>query len=120
MRLLICGDRYWKDYYSILDLVEIYFPDVIIEGEQRGADILAREAAKSLDIPYEGYEANWKRYHYGAGPIRNKQMIEEGKPDLVIAFHSDITESKGTGNMLCQAEDAGIPYAVIEGSFVKK
>jgi hypothetical protein len=30
--------------------------------------------------------AEWERLGRKAGPIRNQRMLEEGKPDLVVAF----------------------------------
>lgn len=45
-----------------------------------------------------------------AGPMRNKQMLEEGKPDLVVAFPG----GAGTENMVKQAKAAGIRVLRIE------
>lgn len=47
-------------------------------------------------------------------PIRNKQMLDEGKPDLVLAFHTDIENSKGTKNMIYQAKKRGIKVILIK------
>ena len=49
-----------------------------------------------------------------AGAIRNGQMLTEGKPDLVVAFHGNISISKGTKNMVEQATKAGIRCIVVE------
>ncbi len=54
------------------------------------------------------FKADWLKEGRAAGPIRNKKMLVEGKPDLVVAFHNDIDASKGTKNMLKQAQKAGI------------
>jgi hypothetical protein len=43
------------------------------------------------------------------GPIRNKQMLEEGKPDLMVAFPGE----RGTANMCKQAREAGVPVMVV-------
>lgn len=58
----------------------------IISGACRGADRLAVMWAKSVGVPVEEYPANWGRYGKAAGPIRNLQMLKDGKPDLVVAF----------------------------------
>lgn len=87
-------------------------PAVVIEGEALGADTLAREAAEYFGIEVERYPANWTLYGRAAGPIRNNQMLTEGKPDLVVAFHHDIEHSKGTKNMVKQAKALGIPVKV--------
>lgn len=52
--------------------------------------------------------------HYrdiAAGGIRNKQMLNEGKPDLVIAFPTE--NSKGTWDMVRRAKRAGIETVVV-------
>jgi hypothetical protein len=50
------------------------------------------------------FPANWKQYGKSAGYRRNTQMLEEGKPDIVIAFPG----GRGT-EMMCEiAETAGI------------
>ncbi len=113
MRVLACGDREWTNSNLIAETLGDLPFDTIIEGEQRGADRLAREFARSWGRHFIPYPANWTRYGRAAGPIRNKQMLDSGKPDLVVAFHNHIEESKGTANMLCQAEDAGVPYCLI-------
>jgi len=38
-------------------------------------------------------------------------MLELGKPELVIAFQ--LNDSKGTKNMIQQAEKAGVPVKLI-------
>ncbi len=37
-------------------------------------------------IPVMTFPADREKHGRAAGPIRNKQMLEEGKPDLVAAF----------------------------------
>ena len=100
MRLLICGDRNWKDKELIHMYVKHYNPSIIIEGEAKGADSLAREVGESLGILVEKYPADWTTHGKKAGPIRNNQMLKEGKPDMVIGFHDDLESSKGTKHML--------------------
>jgi hypothetical protein len=45
-------------------------------------------------------------------------MLDEGKPDLVIAFHDDLSRSKGTVDMLAKAERAGVKTLRIEHTHV--
>ncbi len=54
------------------------------------------------------FPAAWDKYGKAAGPIRNQQMIDEGRPDFVIAFHSNVGQSRGTMDMLCRANKAGL------------
>ena len=105
----MCGGREFDDWglmCSTLD--EILFsesrPLTIIEGGAKGADFLGRVWAKLRSCPYKEYPADWKTHGGAAGPIRNKQMLEEGKPDLVVAFAG----GSGTRDMIRQAEKAGV------------
>jgi hypothetical protein len=113
MRLLICGDRNWTDGNMIASVLRELSPDVVIEGEARGADSLARIEAEKLGIQVLKFPADWNKYHRAAGPIRNAQMLKEGSPDMVVAFHDDLKSSKGTRNMVEISRKAGIPVRVI-------
>lgn len=112
MRILFCGDRNWSNYKVICDVMAYFKPDLVIEGEAQGADILAAEAAEYFDIPVLRFPADWEKYGKAAGPIRNTQMLEEGKPDFVVAFHNDVQHSKGTLNMVNQARKQNIKVFV--------
>ena len=108
-RILVCGDRNWTDFEMVSDVIAGMSPQLVIEGGAKGADTCAREAAQMHKIPYLEFRAKWEEYGKGAGPIRNQQMITEGKPDLVIAFHDEIDKSKGTKDMIKRARKAKIP-----------
>ena len=114
MRVLVCGSRCWVDRAVIRrELRRLPKDTVIIEGEAPGADAIARAEAEKLGLIVEPYPADWAKYHRAAGPIRNRQMLVEGKPDLVLAFHRDIDGSKGTRNMVDQAVKAGLVVKVL-------
>lgn len=115
MRLLICGDRDWSDWDAVERVVEELKPDVVIQGDARGADTIAAEVAEALGIKVLSFPANWERYGRGAGHIRNQQMLDLGKPDRVVAFHANIDKSKGTKDMVARARKAGIPTEVVTG-----
>lgn len=112
MRILVCGDREWTDYNAILKELkyynELYKVSFTIEGEARGADSLARVAAEQLKIPVMKFPADWDKHGKAAGPIRNQQMLDEGKPDLVLAFHDNIEQSKGTKHMIEISKKKGL------------
>ncbi len=114
LRVLVCGDRNWTDREVIKrQLVKLPPHTVIIEGEAEGADLLARSVAEEIGFTVEPYPANWARYGRGAGPVRNRQMLDEGQPHLVLAFHDNIQESKGTADMVKQAAKRGIETLII-------
>jgi hypothetical protein len=60
-------------------------------------------------LKVERYRADWAKHGRAAGPIRNKQMLEEGKPDLVVAFPG----GQGTANMMSQVREAGVRVMAI-------
>ena len=115
MNILCCGDRNWTCYATIHSrLTQYRNTDVtIIHGNARGADRIAAKAGIDLGLSIKSFPAQWKIYGRGAGPIRNQQMLDEGKPDLVLAFHDDIRNSKGTKDMVERAKRAGIKTEVI-------
>ena len=108
-RVLVCGGRDYADrrrLYAELDaLRETVEITQIIEGEASGADSLARQWGESRGIPVRKFPANWRRYGKRAGYLRNKQMLNEGKPHLVVAFPG----GKGTDGMVMISRQAGVP-----------
>lgn len=108
-RILICGDRNYQNEKIIYNVIKEFDKDtVIIHGNCRGVDKLAGKVGENLGMKIEVYDADWNRYGKGAGPIRNKQMLVQGKPTLVIAFHKNYENSKGTKNMIKQANNDGL------------
>ncbi len=115
MRILVCGDREWTDETAIhRELMKYGHDTVVIQGECRGADLLAASVAEKLGMLVVRYPADWRKYGRAAGHIRNKQMLLEGKPDLVMAFHPLLLCSKGTKNMVHQAKELGIEVRVFD------
>jgi hypothetical protein len=108
MRVLVCGGRDFADQllvYSTLDATHADSPiSCLIEGGAPGADHFGMTWAWNNNVPRERYDADWKAHGRAAGPIRNQRMIDEGKPDLVIAFPG----GRGTADMVKRAEAAGI------------
>lgn len=76
----------------------------IIHGGAQGADRLALSWANRNLITEEPYNADWRKHGKAAGPIRNQRMLDEGKPDLVVAFPG----GRGTADMVRRAKAAGI------------
>lgn len=109
MRVLICGSRNWTDEFTIEEYIKTLPPQsVVIHGDCRGADKMAGKLAVKHGHSVMAFPAKWGKFGRAAGPMRNRQMILDGEPDLVVAFHNNLTESKGTKNMMKQAGKAGI------------
>jgi hypothetical protein len=114
-RVLVCGDRNWTDATLVFDVLNSYWPSVIIMGGAKGADNLGGRWAMEHSVKLEVYPAEWRIYGKGAGPVRNQRMLDEGRPDLVVAFHSDLAQSKGTKDMVNRSHRAGIPVRIVRG-----
>lgn len=115
MRVLICGDRNWEDVRAIEEFISKLPKDtIIIHGLCRGADIIADDMAHKHGLKILKFPAEWHKYGKAAGPIRNKKMIVDGKPDEVVAFHNNLSKSRGTVNMIKQARIYGIPCKIVK------
>lgn len=115
--VLVCGDRNYKDSLAIgekLKELKNEHPDInVVHGACRGADMISDFQCRILGIPTSKYPANWDELGIKAGVVRNQQMLDEGKPDLVIAFHDNIKASKGTKDMVRRAKKAGVNTLVL-------
>lgn len=108
---IFCGDRAYKKMGVVQAVFDMVSPNVLIEGEARGADLLARAAAEKRGLSVqagsiEPHPAHWRTYGPRAGPIRNRMMLSRllwhkyhGYEVLVVAFHDNIAYSKGTTDM---------------------
>lgn len=109
MRLLICGGRDFDDF-QMFDrwlrqvIADYEWPGAVISGMAPGADTMAADWAKQRGITVDAFPADWERHGRSAGPIRNQQMLDEGKPDLVLAFPG----GRGTSDMVARAKKTGV------------
>lgn len=76
----------------------------VISGGATGADSAAIDWAVVNWCTFDEYKADWDRYGKRAGFIRNQQMLDEGKPDIVMAFPG----GNGTNDMVSKARMAGV------------
>lgn len=118
MRLLVCGgrkfglhsdgtentDQSWLIYDTLQNYLECYPELIIIQGGARGADRFAKRWAEFSNVLCLEFPAEWSKYGRAAGHIRNTKMLDEGQPDLVLAFPG----GSGTANMVSQAKKYGI------------
>lgn len=111
MKVLVCGGRdydNWRELHQELNHFTGHTLPTIIQGGAKGADFLAKVYAKFYGLECVEFPADWKKYGNKAGPIRNQQMLDEAKPDLVIAFPG----GTGTADMISRAKNQG--FEVIE------
>jgi hypothetical protein len=109
IKVLVCGGRDFNDQYflyRILGTLHEGKPPIaeVIHGAAKGADQMAGAWAIQNRVPVRSFPADWNKHGKAAGPIRNEQMLREGKPDLVVAFPG----GRGTAHMCRIAEEAGV------------
>lgn len=108
LRVLVCGGREFRDQLWLnktLDAIHAETPiSLIIEGGARGADTLARTWAQIRHVDCKTFAAEWDLYNAAAGRIRNRKMLKEGQPNLVVPFPG----SHGTSDMIAQTMIEGV------------
>jgi len=113
MRVLVCGGRNYRDHQRVAAVLDKLHRDAgittVIQGGAKGADELAFAWAYANGVQNEQYDADWENFGTMAGPIRNKRMLQEGRPDVVIAFPG----GKGTANMVALASKFGVEVVKI-------
>jgi hypothetical protein len=129
MRLVVTGGRDYTDtarIFAALDDLHARRPiTCLIEGEAKGVDIRCRVWATRHGVPVEPYPAPWgdidhpsavvryrrdgTAYDANAGPRRNQQMTDEGKPDMALVFPG----GTGTADMRARLVKAGVPFEEI-------
>lgn len=120
MRVLVCGGRDFVDVpvlwrrldqlhatNGITTIIEGASDDVT--GPYVGADFWAHQWGLSRGIETIRVHAKWTVLGRAAGPLRNKEMAQEQRPDVVIAFPG----GNGTASMLREAIAAGIPHELV-------
>lgn len=117
MRVLVCGGRNYHDLDTAHNLLDSLHRQeritVVIDGGASGADRLGFEWAHCNGVTTQTYAADWKKHGKAAGPIRNREMLDVGRPDLVLAFPG----GRGTADMVRQAESRSVPVRKIESGY---
>jgi YspA, cpYpsA-related SLOG family len=126
-RILVTGSRDFNDYRTIMRGLTVAIEDVIasrpadkeiviVHGNARGADTLAKEFAlraahymtsKGYRLRHEAHPAKWDEYGRGAGPRRNQEMVDLGA-DLCVKFVKRGASNRGTTDCSNRATKAGI------------
>lgn len=79
----------------------------ILVGDCRGLDAITKDWADRNRVPVTVFEADWKAYGKGAGPIRNKEMVM--KAQKLVVFPREGSKNKGSADATKHAVAKGIP-----------
>jgi hypothetical protein len=136
IKILVTGDREWTNPViigeALLDaMLEFKVHDVkevlVIHGAARGADLIGEMVAKSFGMPTDSNPAHWRHtidcprgcsemIGRPSGVIRNQKMLDK-HPDIALglAFHPDLTKSRGTKDMVGRLKKANIRVKLYDG-----
>lgn len=111
--VLVCGSRLTCDeslIYKVLDdLNKEQHISLLVQGFAKCTDQTAHKWAKDRGIKSTGDKykitaSDWKKLGNGAGPWRNKSMLTNERPNLIVAFPG----GNGTANMVEQGRKAHV------------
>lgn len=94
----------------------------MICGGCQGADEIAASVGNELGFEVVVENARWTQFGKAAGPMRNKKMIEKalemknthvGSSLKLIAFHDDLSSSKGTKHCINEALKKGVSIRIV-------
>jgi predicted Rossmann-fold nucleotide-binding protein len=108
LRIIVCGGRNYRDkskVFAALDRLHAACGiDCVIQGGADGADDLALQWAAGRGVCCVAVMAQWDKHGRVAGPLRNQEMIDRGRPDGVVV----VPGGRGTADMVRRAEAAGL------------
>lgn len=109
MRVVVTGGRtyqYASRVSAALDAIHAVTPiTALAHGGAYGADAMAEGWGEAAGVEVVSYAADWVRYGLAAGPMRNRWMLGDFRPDLVVAFPG----GPGTAHCVREARKMGIP-----------
>lgn len=115
MRVLVCGGRDFADLAYVAGALDAlharYAFTHLIHGGASGADSMAAAWAISARVATLCFLAEWDEIGPKAGPLRNSDMLNAGKPDLVVVFPG----GRGTADMTRKAKAACVPVVELKG-----
>jgi O-acetyl-ADP-ribose deacetylase (regulator of RNase III) len=130
--ILVSGDRRWTHpdrLAQVLDqaAAEAGGPVRLLVGDcPTGADRHAARWARQRGVAFEVFPARWAqmaaegRPRQAAGPLRNLAMLDAlDQADgarLVVAFHDDLSGSRGTRHLVRAAHGRGYPVTLVTGT----
>jgi hypothetical protein len=125
--VLVTGDRNWTDLLTVATrLSQLPSNPVIVHGWAVGLDTVVDVVAHELGFRVIRCPAHWRHNEKkcvevwgvcdvdckeivgrAAGAIRNHFMFDKYHPKIVLGWHDNIQESKGTKEMLTYAQKRG-------------
>lgn len=112
-KVIIAGGRDFDDYDRLRKTCAHFLRDKaqveVVCGNAKGADTLGALFANQCGHTVKYFPADWDQYGKAAGYIRNHEMARYA--DALIAFWDG--ESRGTKNMIEEAEKLGLPVRVL-------
>lgn len=108
LRVIVCGGRDYADSDAVWRVLgEIDDTEgvaAVAHGGATGADSEAGEWAARNRKSVVVFRARWKQEGKAAGPLRNQRMLDQFKPDAVVAFPG----GRGTADMVRRAVENGV------------
>jgi len=83
---------------------------MLVHGGATGADTLAAIWAAKNGVATRVFLPDWDKHGKAAGPIRNREMLKEARPALLVAFPG----GRGTADCTRQAEGFGTFVYIIK------
>ncbi|AFY61956.1 DUF2493 domain-containing protein [Synechococcus sp. PCC 6312] len=116
-RVVIAGSRQFSDFGLLCERLDALlanklaqgFEVVVLSGACRGADALGERYAQERGFAVERFPAEWAAFGRSAGPVRNRSMAQAC--DAAVVFWDGV--SRGTANMVSEAQAAGKPVRVV-------
>ena len=113
MRVLICGGRHFEDADTVhRELVRLHWQrpiQVLIHGSVTGVGIAAEAWARRNGVAVIRYPPNWEYFGKRAESLRNAFMLEDSRPDLVVAFPG----GRHTADLVHRAKESSIQVIVV-------
>lgn len=111
-RIAVTGGRGFWDQEVIGAVLDRLRPTEVCHGAAKGCDTEVGIWANGRRVPVQPFpvtSVEWKRSGRGAGPRRNRRMLDAFKPDLLLAFPG----GAGTRDCVTSALERHIPVYLV-------
>jgi len=104
MKICVTGGRAFTDVAAVFRVLDLLRPTHVAQGGAPGLDAIARDWCAVRGVACVTYPADWSLHGRRAGPIRNREMLSEERPDALIVFPGNA----GTRDCKAQARAMGV------------